>query len=276
MNSAHNPGRRIIRTMLVSMIILICGTRLNAQRGFSWPGEAVAAVCLTYDDGLDCHLDVAAPALERHGFRGTFYVTGNSSSLYQRTEAWRAMAARGHELGNHTLFHPCWGDAYDWVRPEYDLNGYTFPQLMAELQVANSLLKAVDGEEERSFAYTCTNAAIGGVSFVDSIKSMFTAARGGGPIPERIDEVDIYNVPSWGVEDPTGEELIAYVEEAVEKGTVAVFMFHSVGGGYLNVSEEAHEQLLEYLEQHRATIWTAPFKEVMKVVSGSLPEGSGD
>jgi sialate O-acetylesterase len=229
-------------------------------------------VVLTYDDGLDCHLDVAAPALERHGFRGTFYVTGTSASLYQRTEEWRRMAGRGHELGNHTLFHPCWGDAYDWVRPEYDLNGYTFDRLRSELQVANSLLKAVDGEEERSFAYTCTNTTIGGVSFIDSIRTMFPAARGGGPVPERIDQVDPHNVPSWAAEERSGEELIAYVEEAVEKGSLAVFMFHSVGGGYLNVSEEAHEQLLEYLEQHRATIWTAPFKEVMKVVSWGFPE----
>jgi len=76
------------------------------------------------------------------------------------------------------------------------------------------------------------------------------------------------------VEDPSGEELIAYVEEAMEKGSLAVFMFHSVGGGYLNVSEEAHEQLLEYLEENRETIWTAPFKEVMKFVAEELSEGA--
>jgi len=25
----------------------------------TWPNGAKAAICLTYDDGLDCHLDVA-------------------------------------------------------------------------------------------------------------------------------------------------------------------------------------------------------------------------
>lgn len=273
MNALVNVERMPGRALLLSLILLVPGNRLTAQDGFSWPGEAVAAVCLTYDDGLDCHVDIAAPALERHGFRGTFYVTGTSSSLYQRTVEWREMARRGHELGNHTLFHPCWGDVYDWVRPEYDLNSYTFHQLKEELQVANSLLKAVDGEVERTFAYTCSNTTIGGVTFVDSIRGMFPAARGAGPIPEHIDQVDIHNVPSWGVEDPTGEALIAYVEEAVEKGSLAVFMFHSVGGGYLNVSEEAHEQLLEYLEQHKTKIWTAPFKEVMNAVSEGRQTG---
>lgn len=262
-----------------ALIILFLSTGLSGVRGqdgFIWPDGAEAAVCLTYDDGLDCHLDVAAPALEHHGFRGTFYVTGRSASLYRRMEEWRELAGRGHELGNHTLFHPCYGDQYDWVLPEYDLNSYTFPRLMAELSVANSLLKAVDGREERSFAYTCTNTTIDGIPFIDSIHGLFPAARGGGPLPERMEQVDLYNVPSWGVSDPTGEEMVAFVEEAMVKGTIAVFMFHSVGGGYLNTSAPAHEMLLEYLDAHRDKIWTAPFLEVMQYVRSVREDSEQD
>jgi len=259
---------------ILSLILITRGPCSIAQSEFSWPGNARAAVCLTYDDGLDCHVDIVAPALEQHGLRGTFYVTGTSPSLYHRMEEWRGMAERGHELGNHTLFHPCHREGNDWVRPEYDLDNYTFPQLMNELRVANSLLKAVDGKEERTFAYTCTHTTIAGISFVDSIRTMFLAARGGGAIPDRMEEIDIHNVPSWMAVDRTGADLISYVEQAVEKGTLAVIMFHSVGGGYLNVSEEAHEQLLGYLEQHRGEIWTAPFREVMEVAGKELQKGS--
>lgn len=257
---------REARSLLILLFFWTGLSGARAQSEFRWPSGAEAAVCLTYDDGLDCHLDIAAPALEQHGFRGTFYVTGRSSSLFHRMDAWRQMAGNGHELGNHTLFHPCHGDQFDWVLPEYDLNRYTFPQLISELQVANSLLKAVDGREVRSFAYTCAHYTIGGISFADSIHGLFPSARGGGPLPMQMEQVDLYNVPSWGVEDPTGEELIAYVEEALAKGTMAVFMFHSVGGGYLNTSEKAHETLLEYLDAHRDRIWTAPFLEVMQYV----------
>jgi sialate O-acetylesterase len=35
------------------------------QNNFSWPGGAKAAVCLTYDDGIDSHLNIAIPDLER-------------------------------------------------------------------------------------------------------------------------------------------------------------------------------------------------------------------
>ena len=102
------------------------------------------------------------------------------------------MAARGHELGNHTLFHPCNGDKFDWVKPEYDLNGYTLEQLIAELKTANSLLKAVDGRSSRTFAYTCTDYSIDGVSFIDSIRGLFPSARGGGEAPATMGDVDIH------------------------------------------------------------------------------------
>lgn len=255
----------------VSLILSYLFTGLMAQENststFAWPGGKKAAVCLTYDDGLDCHLDVAAPALDRYGFRGTFYVTGQSPSLYSRTDDWRAMAARGHELGNHTLFHPCHGSTYDWVKPEYDLDSYTLERLLSELHTANSLLKAVDGKEERSFAYTCTNHSIQGVSFVDQIRTLFPAARGGGDMPGSMDMIDAHYVPSWGVEDPTGKELIRYVDQAMENGTMAVLMFHSVGGGYLNVSREAHDELLAYLDGRRDILWVDTFEEVMKYVN---------
>ena len=137
---------------------------------------------------------------------------------------------------------------------------------MNELRTANTLLKAVDGKEDRTFAYTCTDHTIQGVSFIDSIRTLFPAARGEGPIPDEMAHVDLYYVPGWGVLDPTGEALVAYVEQAREKGTMAVFIFHSVGGGYLNVSAEAHETLLSYLDQHKESIWTDTFFNVMEHV----------
>ena len=248
--------------------MVFSGIQLSGQDNdhFTWPGNCRCAVVLTYDDGLDCHLDNAIPALEKHGFKGTFYCPGHSESLYRRIEEWRSIVSEGHELGNHSLFHPCDGEKFDWVKPEYDLNTYTREQIVSELRVANTLLKAVDGKEERTYAYTCSDFEAGGESFIDEIRELFFAARGGGPIPGSMEDLDPHYVPSWGVIDPTGEELIEYVKEAQEKGTIGVFMFHSVGGGYLNVSDEAHEELLVYLEKNKDVIWTGTFMKVMKWV----------
>jgi sialate O-acetylesterase len=262
-----------MKTIVLLFLCLLSGySFLHAQdpdSDFKWPEQYQAAVCLTYDDGLDCHIDIAVPELDAYDLQGTFYCTGFSNSLRNRMEDWRAITENGHEIGNHTLFHPCNGERFDWVKPEYDLRTYTMTQIRDELMTANTFLSAVDGMKERTFAYTCSDFEVGNVSFVDSIRNMFVAARSEGSIPESMDVVDPHFAPSWGVVDPSGADLINYVEEAREKGTIAIFTFHNVGGGYLNVSEEAHRELLAYLKSNSDVIWTDTFMNVMKYIKST-------
>lgn len=247
------------------LIFFIAGsTVVNAQ--FKWPEGKKAAVVFTYDDALNCHLDIAVPQLDEFGFKGTFFCTGNSPSLYNRLEEWRKIAENGHELGNHTLFHPCDGKRGDWVKPEYDLSKYTHAQIMNELQTANTLLKAIDGKTERTFGYTCSDYIAGGTDFTADIKNMFVGARCDGQVPETMSGYTVFKTPSWGVNSPTADELITYVEKARGKGTIAVFMFHSVGGGYLNVGAEEHRKLLEYIKLNSRDYYTGTFIEVMRYI----------
>ena len=250
-----------------SIVLLFVSFNSNAQ--FKWPNGKKAAVVFTYDDGLDGHLDVAVPQLDEFGFKGTFYCTGNSPSLYNRLDEWRDITENGHELGNHTLFHPCDGVKQDWVKPEYDLNNYTHEQIIAELRTANTLLKAVDGKTERTFGFTCSDYIAGGEDFSEDVKNMFLAARCDGQVPETMQGYDVFKTPSWGVNSPSAEELIAYVEKAREKGTIAVFMFHSVGGGYLNVGADEHLKLLEYIKANESEYYTGTFLEVMKFIKAN-------
>lgn len=246
------------------MIFMTISVNTNAQ--FKWPDGKKAAVVFTYDDGLDCHLDVAVPQLDEFGFKGTFYCTGNSQSLYKRLEEWRQIANNGHELGNHTLFHPCDGKRFDWVKPEYDLNSYTTDQLIAELNVANTLLKAIDGKTDRTFGYTCSDYVAGGKDFTGEIEKLFTGARCDGLMPETMQSYNVYKTPSWMAVDPTAGQLIEYVEKAREKGTIAVIMFHSVGGGYLNVGADEHRKLLEFVKNNEKDFYTGTFLEVMNYI----------
>jgi len=260
--------KRIVHITFAFLLIMSVSEMAVAQ--FSWPNGAKAAVVFTYDDALDGHLDVAVPQLDEFGFKGTFYCTGNSQSLYNRLEEWRETAQNGHELGNHTLFHPCDGSKASWVKPEYDLNNYTVDQLLEELKAANTLLKAIDGKEQRTFAYTCSDITASGEDFTGRMPSLFTAARRDGPVPERMEGYDIFQATSRMVNGNSAEELIAFVEEAKAKGTIAVFMFHSVGGGYLNVGADEHRALLKYLDKHRDEFYCDTFFEVMQYISENL------
>ncbi len=250
--------------ILFAFVFMMFTQNTNAQ--FKWPDGKKAAVVFTYDDGLDCHLDVAVPQLDEFGFKGTFFCTGNSPSLDNRMDEWRAIVKEGHELGNHTLFHPCDGSRGDWVKPEYDLKNYSPEQIVAELKTANTLLKAVDGKSKRTYAFTCSDYMAGDFDFSGEISKLFEAARLDGPIPETMNGYNVYKMPSWGVDSPTADELIAYVNEAREKGTIAIFMFHSVGGGYLNVGAKEHHKLLEYIKENEDDFYTGTFMEVMEYI----------
>ncbi len=183
----------------------------SSTPGLIWPNGAKAAVALTYDDGIDTHLDHAAPDLDAAGLHGTFYVPGSSGSLARRLPEWRALADRGHELGNHALFHPCLQDPpgggdRGWVSDDYALENYSIDRMRDEVGVMNTMLLALDGQATRTLAYNCAETVAGGESYVDAMRPLFLAARiGDDRIVEDPAAVDPFLVPSWAVENTSGK-----------------------------------------------------------------------
>ena len=257
---------------MVGLLVVLAGcggasaqNPLVAQPDVDWPEGKRAAVVLSYDDSLTSHLDTALPQLDAHGFRATFYLSIDRPGYAARLDEWAAAAAEGHELGNHTLFHPCRGlDSFadrDWVTIDTDLDRYTVERMVHELQLTNTLLETVDGRDSRTFAYPCGDTTASGESYVDAIRPLFSAARGyGAPAPDG--SLAMHAVPTYGPVGASGAELIAYVEDALETGGLATFTFHGVGADYLAVSGEAHQELLDYLAAHEDEIWVDTFQEV--------------
>jgi sialate O-acetylesterase len=244
------------------------GFEMTAQDKSLWRGKA-CAVSLTYDDALNVHLDNAIPILDSLGLKGTFYLSGYFLAFRERVTEWKSVAAKGHELGNHTLFHPCTGKlpGREWVKPDYDLENYTMQRLVDEIKMANTLLEALDGKTKRSFAYPCGDTKIGDLSYVDKIRDDFVAARGvKGGMP-KIHEIDLYNVDAHVINGQSGEELIALVKQAMQRNALIVFLFHGVGGEHaLDISLSDHRKLLHFLKQHEKDIWIAPFVDIAEYV----------
>jgi peptidoglycan/xylan/chitin deacetylase (PgdA/CDA1 family) len=223
------------------------------------------AVALTYDDGLNVHLDKVIPVLDSLGFKATFYIPGNSATLNKRMAEWKTAASNGHELGNHTLFHPCAGSpaGREWVNPDYDLDHYTITRIMDEIRLANTLLKAIDGKDNRTFAYTCGDMDAGDVPFYELVKKEFVAARGVAYRLESRENIDLYNIGAFMVNGQSGEELIDLVNKAKDSNTLLVFLFHGVGGEHsLNVSLSEHKKLLNYLKANQKDIWVSPLVDI--------------
>jgi len=223
------------------------------------------AVVLTYDDALHVHLNNVLPALDSVKLKGTFFLTAAAPAFSNRLSEWKKAAGNGHELANHTLFHPCDGSrpGRSFVTADYDLATYSLRRITDEIRMTNAALQALDGKKERTFAYPCGDTTVGGVSYVEGLKEDLVAARGvqGVYVPHK-PAADLYNLGSFMINGQTGAELISMVKKAQETNSLIVFLFHGVGGEHsLNVSLEAHRQLLQYLKQHEKDIWTTTFLE---------------
>jgi peptidoglycan/xylan/chitin deacetylase (PgdA/CDA1 family) len=214
------------------------------------------------------HLDHALPALDSLGLKATFYLSGYSGTVNARIPEWRAAALNGHELGNHTLFHPCTGGpGRSFVKPDYDLNNYTVTRMVNEVRMTNILLKSIDGKTERTFAYPCGDTRIGDTSYINLLKKDFVGARAVKSEMKLATDVDLYNIGCFMINGQPGEELIAIVKQAMADRRLLVFLFHGVGGEHsLNVSLEAHNKLLHFLKQNEQNIWITPMTEVAEYI----------
>jgi peptidoglycan/xylan/chitin deacetylase (PgdA/CDA1 family) len=245
----------------------------HAQSSKPWNNKQCAVV-LTYDDAIDVDLDNAIPALDSLKLRGTFYLIGSSPAVARRLPEWRQAAKRGHELGNHTLFHACDGSlpGRNWVSADRDLSKYTVGRAVDEIRANNTLLAAIDGKATRTFAFPCGDQQIGGVYFYDQLKTEFAAARGVTPGLQKVADVNLNNVQCYGINGQSAQYMIDLVKQAQASHTLLVFLFHGVGGGHsLNVDLQAHRQLLRYLKAHEKDIWIAPMVEVAAKIKTEQP-----
>jgi len=254
--------------VLFTYFLLAISITIDAQEKEPWHNKK-CSVALTYDDALNVDLDNAVPLLDSLGLKATFYLSGYSGVLNNRIEEWRAIALKGHELGNHTLYHPCLGKrpGREFVTADYDLSNYSFRRITDEIRMTNTLLKAIDGKTKRTFAYPCGDTKIGDSSYLDPIKKDFVAARGVRSEMLKINSVDLYNIGCYTINGQTGQQLIELVKKAITEKALLVFLFHGVGGEHsLNVSLPAHRQLLQFLKENEKDIWVAPMIEIAEYI----------
>lgn len=226
---------------------------------------------LTYDDALPIHHQYVAPALEARGINGTFYVLISGDPL-QNVEKWKAVASRGHELGNHSLFHPCRREPpeqYSWLDAGFDLRSYTPERFRLELRVANFVLYLLDGKQLRTYGNTCSETYIGDGknrrSMDDLLRTDFVAARGAftSQMVSVSKDLNLMNVGHATADFRSFDDLHDEIARARKSGAWLVYMIHGVGPETkeLYIERDVHERLLDYLAGE-TDIWTQPFISV--------------
>jgi peptidoglycan/xylan/chitin deacetylase (PgdA/CDA1 family) len=257
-------------TLTITVTAIQLSTTAVAQIPSSATEKAPAAmICLTYDDALPSQLKNVIPQLNALKLKATFFINsipGSSDQLGHGSPsliAWKAAAAEGHELANHTLFHPC-PQKLGWEK-DVSLETYTLEMLLSEIKTMHAYLDAITGKKEkRSFAYPCNETALNGVDYTAALRKLgiVSYGRAGGDQQSIITDVkhtDDLKMPSWHVlEGTSGEAMIAFVEKTIRSNGLGIFQFHDVGGALFNVSREAHQNLLDYLHDnaHRVRVLT--------------------
>lgn len=226
--------------------------------GFAWPNGAEAAVSLTYDDTLPSQLDNALPAVDQQGLKMTFFLITNSLESAALRARYTAALGAGHELGSHSVTHPC------------ETASYTLATMdNTELDPSITTLRSMGATAPFTYAYPCGTSTVGSSqSYIPEVTARFSAARGVSGIIADPKTVDLGNTPGMfpPETDTTGSTAIGYVTQARSQRGWVIFGFHGVGGDYLIYPKTGHDALVQYLGANKAKVWTATFRDVAAYV----------
>lgn len=249
---------------------VLAAQQAAAGHATEWPNGAKAAIVLTYDDAIPSQLDNAIPDLDAAGLKGTFFL---STVRQDDVERWKAAAASGHELGNHTLNHPCLAGTFE-MPPRQQLEQYTPEAVLHEIGQQNVLLTALDGLKEHGFAVPCGQTLAGGRDYLEPLRSSGMVAysrsvdQTDADLQHKPASLDLFKLPGRAFTSPAGaEQMIGFAELAAKGGGLAVYVFHGVGGDYLSVTANDHRRLIKWLVARRQTYWVATMRDVVKWIA---------
>jgi peptidoglycan/xylan/chitin deacetylase (PgdA/CDA1 family) len=251
------------------LTILLASIKLRAQQqNFPWPENKKAAISLTFDDARPSQVIAGTALLDSLGTKVTFYVL--PGPVREHIEGWKKAVVSGHEIGNHSLYHPCSGN-FEWSR-DHALEGYSLDSLERELAAANKMISEMLGTEPTQFAYPCGQKFVGrgtGTrSYVPVIARMFVTGR--GFMEETANDplfADFAQITGIDMDGKKFEDLLPILKEAVAKGQWVVLAGHEMGeSGPQTTRLNMLRQLISYCNNPRNQIWMATVGEIANYI----------
>ena len=117
----------------------ICSLSLDLDNQWSYMKTHGDAGWETFPSYLNLVVPRALEVLDRFGWKITFFIVGQDAALEKNREALQAIAAAGHEIGNHSFNHEPW------------LHLYTKQQTADEIAHAEEAIEAATGVRPRGF-----------------------------------------------------------------------------------------------------------------------------
>ncbi len=218
--------------------------------------DSPAAVSFTFDDGLQSHIDLAAPLLEEFNFRGTFYVV--PGRMRERTSdrpspdprfrfgeaaiSWQEVQSlhhRGHEIANHSLTHNF-------------MNQMSPRDLLAATLTSSQLIQQHLGQAPLTFAYPYNE---------------WNTAAHNAVLQNHIAVRESWT-PYGSLKNKPFSAQIAnqFVLHALQHHQWLVPMIHGIDGGFMPLQSADFRSHLAFLQQH-PEVWVAPYADVFRYIS---------
>jgi len=253
-----------------SAIFLLMAQTISAQNdsSFNWPEGKQMALTLSFDDGRMSQVDVGTQLFNKYGVKATFLVV--PSAVRKRLDKWKQAVSDGHEIGNHSVFHPCSGN-FSWSRNNA-LENYTIDKMRNELISANQQIEQLLGIKPKVFAYPCGSTFVGrGVntkSYVPLIAEIFLTGRGWldeGPNDPLF--CDFAQITGMEMDGKDFEQILPLIQEARKSGAWLVLAGHEIGeSGEQTTRLSMLQKLIEYSQDPSNGIWIAPMGTVATYV----------
>lgn len=254
-------------TAIVLLIVLACNNnnrqkesdqkQLNSEASFEWPEGKKMAITLTFDDARLTQIDKGIPLLDKYNVKGTFYVS--HENMFKRMDKWREAVSNGHEVGNHTLTHPCTGNYA--LSDGIDLESYNLDLMREDMEAAGRIIRDSLGIDAISFAYPCGQTFVGNglntQSYIPLVASMFNTGRSwkdeGSNDPKLCDMSHLMGIELDG---KSTREIIHLIESSKSTGNWLVLVGHEMNSrGYQTSHLSTLEAICRYAMDPANGVW---------------------
>lgn len=268
-----NKATTTTLTLIITILMIPFLTNAQSANTITWPDGKRVAISLTFDDARDSQVNGGTALLDEYGVKGTFFVV--PSAVKRQLKGWKKAVASGHEIGNHSLSHPCSGN-FLWSR-DNALEDYTLDGMRKQLMEANKQIEDLLGVDVKVFAYPCGQTYVGrGVntkSYVPLVAEMFMLGRTWmDEAPNDPTYCDFAQLTGVEMDGKDFKEILPIIESAAENHQWLVLAGHEMNdGGAQTTRLSMLKDLLEYAKDPSHGIWIAPAGVVAEYVMKNSP-----
>jgi len=253
------------------LILCFCVPGLQGQSSFKWPEGKRVALSVSLDDARLSQIDTGLPLFDAHGVNATFYVS--LSNVTKRLDGWKQAVAHGHEIGSHSLTHPCTANYH--LSRAVALEDMDLAAMARDLDQASAGIKRLLGVTPATFAYPCGQKFVGRRaqvrSYVPLVAERYLAGRGyldeAPNDPVLCDLAQLMGTPG---DDLTAAQTIELIERAAKRGAWLILAGHEIGKkGFQSTGVEALEAVFRYAKDPANGVWLDTVGAVARYIQRS-------